>query len=146
MINVKNTSSATIVLTIPDLRFRRELVPGRSIPLTQEEYDTMMFDPGIAVMIQDHSIVFSGVEDDKQVAVDSSKVYEPATIKKILEELDITKFAKFIPTATASEKETVVKLAVDMGITNSGFTALIKKYCDVDVINAINMKHQAEEK
>ena len=34
---------------------------------------------------------------------------------------------------------------VDNDITDNAFTALIKKYCGVDVISAINMKHQAEE-
>ena len=58
---------------------------------------------------------------------------------------NITEFAKFIPNAAEAEKETAVKLAIEKGITNSGFTALIKKYCGVDVISAINMKHQAEE-
>ena len=64
----------------------------------------------------------------------------------MLDDLDITHFAKFIATATTAEKETVIKLAVDKGITHNGFVTLIKKYCDVDIINAINMKHQAEEK
>ena len=58
---------------------------------------------------------------------------------------DITAFAKFIPTAAQGEKDTVVKLAIEKGITNSAFTALIKKYCGVDVINAISIKHQSEE-
>ena len=143
MISVKNISSATVVLTIPDLRFRRTLVPGRSIPLSQEEYDTMMFDPGINVMITDHTLLFSGINDEQQV--DNTPVYEPSAIKKMLEEQDITSFAKFIPNAAPAEKDTVVKLAVDMGITNTGFVTLIKKYCDVDVISAINTKHLVEE-
>ena len=38
-IQVKNVSSATVVITAPDVRLRRELVPGRIVPLTQEEID-----------------------------------------------------------------------------------------------------------
>lgn len=64
----------------------------------------------------------------------------------MLETLNITAFARFIPTATTAEKETVVKLAVEKGITNNAFVTLIQKYCNIDIINAINMKHQAEEK
>jgi hypothetical protein len=37
-------------------------------------------------------------------------------------------------------------MAIDKGITNSAITALIKKYCNVDVIKAINIKHELEEK
>jgi hypothetical protein len=59
---------------------------------------------------------------------------------------NVTAFAKFIPKATAAEKESAVTLAVEHKITNAGIVALIKKYCDVDIINAINVKHEAEEK
>lgn len=59
---------------------------------------------------------------------------------------DVTAFARFIPHATEAEKESVVNLAVAYKITNAGIVALIKKYCDVDVISAIAIKHDAEEK
>lgn len=145
MITVKNISSALVVLTVPELRFRRELRPGREVPLSQEEYDTMMFDPGINNMVQDHFIIFNGIESDKSMNLEAEPVLDVAAIKEMLEKQDITAFAKFIPTAAPAEKDTVIRLAVDMGITNSGFVALIKKYCDVDIISAINTKHQVEE-
>ena len=59
---------------------------------------------------------------------------------------DVTAFAKFIPTATAAEKESAVNLAIQHKITNNAIVALIKKYCDVDIINAISVAHDAEEK
>ena len=59
---------------------------------------------------------------------------------------DVTAFAKFIPNATAAEKESVINLAIQHKVTNNAFVALIKKYCDVDIINAINVAHEAEEK
>lgn len=144
MITVKNVSSAIVVLTLPELRFHKTLVPGRTIPINQEEYDTMMFDPGINTMITNHFIAFSGVEDASQEEL-QEKIFDPAAIKAMLEKQDITNFAKFIQTAAPAEKDTVVKLAVDLGITNSGFVTLIKKYCDVDIISAINTKHLVEE-
>ena len=52
----------------------------------------------------------------------------------------------FIPNATDAEKESTVNLAVEHKITNSGIVGLIKKYCGVDVIQAIAVKHDAEEK
>ena len=64
----------------------------------------------------------------------------------MLDNADVTAFAKFIPHATSAEKESAVQLAVDKGITNGAIVALLKKYCGVDVISAINAKHQAEEK
>jgi len=73
-------------------------------------------------------------------------VVEASEIEKMLVKGDVTAFAKFIPNATEAEKESAVTLAVEHKITNAGIAALIKRYCDVDVIKAIAAKHDAEEK
>ena len=106
----------------------------------------MCNDPGTLALIRGHYIKVEGIEEDERVEEETSPVFDVAAIEAFFTKNDVTGFAKFIPTATAAEKETVVRIAVDRGITSPAFTALIKKYCDVDVINAINMKHQAEEK
>ena len=143
-ITIKNISTATVVLSVPESSFRRVLPPGRVIPVTQREYDDLMFSPGMNTLVRGHYVKINGVEKDKQVE-EVNNVYEQSDIAKMFDELNITAFAKFIPTAAAGEKDTVVKLAVEKGITNSAFTALIQKYCGVDVIKAINTKHLAEE-
>lgn len=146
-LSVKNISSAVIVLSAPNIRFRRELPPGRAIPLAENEYEELSFDSGFSALLDGHYLQVIGLDEDKEaVSVNNNdSVYSATDIEQMLDALNITAFAKFLPTAAAAEKETVVKLAVEKGITNGGFTALIKKYCGVDVISAINMKHQAEE-
>ena len=143
-ITVKNISTAKVCLSIPSIRFSRELMPGREIPLTDEEYQEMTFDPGCRGLIEGHFLKVSGVEDSEQYA-SPTPIFDSTEIARMLDTLDITAFAKFIPNATTAEKESVIKLAVEKGITNNAIVALVKKYCDVDIINAINMKHQAEE-
>ena len=144
-ITIKNISSATISLMLPYINFRRKLDPNRTITVSEDEYYELENDPGFAAMVREHYLSIKGLEEDAVAEVVKGKVYEVNDIGAMLDKLDITAFAKFIPTAAPAEKETVVKLAVDKGITNPAITALIKKYCDVDVIGAINMKHQAEE-
>ena len=144
-ITLKNISSATVVVSLPDIRFTRTLVPGRIIPVTQDEYNDMMFDTGVQNLLRAGYIRFNGVPEEEQtIVVDDALDYK--AIEKIIDDRDITAFAKFIPNASVAEKETVVKYVVDNNITDNAFTALIKKYCGVDVINAIAIKHQAEEK
>ncbi len=144
-ITIKNVSTAKIYLTLPSILFSRELMPGREIPLSEDEYREMTFDPGCMSLIGGHFIKINGVEEEEQVSL-VGEVVDAQAIAHMLDTLNITEFAKFIPNATTAEKESVVALAVDKGITHNGFVTLIKKYCDVDIINAINMKHQAEEK
>lgn len=144
-IKLKNVSTSRISLYAPSVRLNRMLDPGRIIPVSQEEYEELTFDPGFMALVNGHYIKIEGVEEEKQVEL-VGNIVEASAIEKMLLENDVTKFAKFIPTATEAEKEAAVTLAVEHKITNSGIVALIKKYCDVDIINAIAMKHDAEEK
>jgi len=144
-IKIKNVSTSRISLYAPSVRLNRNLDPGRVIPLSQEEYEELTFDPGFMALVNGHYLKIEGVEEEKQVEL-VGNVVEASAIEKMLMENDVTKFAKFIPHATDAEKESAVTLAVEHKITNAGIVALIKKYCDVDVINAIAIKHDAEEK
>lgn len=143
-ITMKNVSNGTVVVTLPELNFRRELSPGRTVPLTRAQYDDLMFDPGFTVLVQNHYIAIEGIADEKKVEL-TSPVYDTVAIGKLLDNGDVAAFAKFITNAQQAEKETVVQMAIDKGITSPGITALIKQKCGVDVIKAINMKHLAEE-
>jgi len=143
-ITLKNVSSATVVVSLPDIRFNRTLKPGRIVNVSREEYDDMMFDTGVQNLLHAGYIRFNGLEEEEESLV-VDDVLDVSAIQKMIDERNITEFAKFIPTASVAEKETVVKYAVDNNVTDNGFTALIKKYCGVDVISAITIKHQAEE-
>lgn len=144
-ITIKNISTSLVSLYFPAIRFNRELMPGREIPVTDEEYEEMTFDTGFMSLVSGHYIKVNGLEEEQQVEV-VENVFEASEIEKMLVSGDVTKFAKFIPNATEAEKESAVTLAVEHKITNAGIVALIKKYCDVDVIQAIAAKHDAEEK
>ncbi len=145
MIKIKNVSTSLVSLYVPAIKLNRELTPGRAIPVSDEEYEELTFDAGFMALVNGHYIVIEGVEADQQVA-DVGPVFEASKINDMLLKGDVTAFAKFIPNATEAEKESAVTLAVEHKITNGGIVALIKKYCDVDVIQAIAAKHDAEEK
>ena len=144
-ITIKNISTSLVSLYFPAIRFNRELMPGREIPVTDEEYEEMTFDTGFMSLVNGHYIKVNGLEEEQQVEV-IENVFEASEIEKMLVKGDVTAFAKFIPNATEAEKESAVTLAVEHKITNAGIVALIKRYCDVDIISAIAVKHEAEEK
>lgn len=143
-ITIKNISTANVVISVPQINFRRELAPRRVVPITREQYDDLMFDPGVTTLVRSHYIRIDGVEDETQVE-EVENIFDSSSIEKMLDDLDVTAFAKFIPTAAPAEKDTVVQMAVDKGITHNAITALIKKYCGVDIIKAISVKHEIEE-
>lgn len=143
-ITIKNVSNAQVWITSPEAHINNGLVPGRTLAISEEAYEALTYDPGFNSLVHAHYIEVKGIEEDKAVDV-IEKVYDRDTIAHMLDTLDITAFAKFIPTAAPAEKETVVDLAVEKKITNSAIVSLIKKYCDRDVMDLINMKHLEEE-
>lgn len=145
-VNIKNISSGIVIITAPDIGLRRELRPGRGVSVSLENYEELAADPGFSTLVAGHYLQIDGLNaEEKETIIETSPAFDVAAIKEMLDNLDITAFAKFIPTAAAAEKETVVKLAIEQGIVNPGFTALIKKYCGVDIIEAINLRHKLEE-
>lgn len=144
-ITIKNISSANIILSFQDLNLRRELVPGRSVAVDKNTYEEMLFDAGFDSMINEHYLQILGLEEDETAAEVSSTVVDRMAISKILDDTDITAFAKLIPNAAPAEKDTIVQLAIEKRITNPAIVSLIKKYCNMDIISVIHMQHQAEE-
>lgn len=144
-ITMKNISNGIIVVVLPDGSFRRELSPGRVVTLTRAQYDDLMYDPGFTTLVQGHYIEIDGIADEKRVEVSDSPYFDTVAIAKMLDANDVSAFSKFITNAKQGEKEAAVQLAIEKGITNPGITALIKQKCGVDIINAISMRHMAEE-
>lgn len=144
-ITLTNVSTSTISLFFPEIKWNRDLIPGRTVPVSPEDYEEMTFDTGFMSLVEGHYIKVDGLSEEEQVS-DVGQVTTAAAIAKMYDDNDVTAFAKFIPNATDAEKESVITIAVDKGITTPAFVGLIKKYCDVDIINAINVKHQSEEK
>lgn len=142
-ITLTNISTATVILSMSDLRFRRELAPGRSCKVDEEIFKEMQFDAGINSLIAGHYILVQGVEEE--VLPTETPVVDSARIAEILEKQDITTFAQFLPTAAQAEREAVVQIAIDKRIMAPAFVSLIKKYCGVDIVAAINLKHLAED-
>ena len=146
-ITLKNISSATVVIGSTNSNIRsRSLAPNRIITLTPSEYEDLMYEPGVQNMIRGGYIKIDGVQEDRAVIETPTNVMEKDDIIKMIENKDITAFAKYIQIAPSAAKDTIVQYVVDHNITDNAFTALIKKYCGVDVIQAIAVKHQAEEK
>lgn len=145
MIKVKNVSTSLVSLYVPSIKMNRELTPGRALPVSEEEYEELTFDPGFMALVNGHYLVIEGIDEAQQVA-EVGPVFDAGNIEKMLVENNVSAFARFIPNATIAEKESAVTLAVEHKITNAGIVALIKKYCDVDIIDAIAKKHEAEEK
>lgn len=146
MIKVKNISNYTIYVIAADYNFHRKLNPGREISVTQEVYDELTFDLGFEKLVRGGALKVTGVNEEVSEVIEVPyETLTPAEIKKIFEEKDYAKFTKAIQNASPATKESIVAVAVDNRISDNAFISLIKKYCGVNVIEAISVQVQAEE-
>ena len=146
MIKVKNISNYTIYVIAADYNFHRKLNPGREISVTQEIYDELTFDLGFEKLVRGGALKVTGVNEEVSEVIDVPyETLTPAEIKKIFEEKDYAKFTKAIQNASPATKESIVAVAVDNRISDNAFISLIKKYCGVNVIEAISIQVQVEE-
>ena len=145
MVKIKNISSALVTIALRDIKLHREIRAGMTMPFKDEEYEYLTFDPGFNALIEGHYIKVIGAPTiDGEATVEEQKnVFEASEIKDMLEKRDVTKFAKFIKTASQAERDTVLKYAVELGITDSGFAALIKSNMGIDIVEAISNYRQA---
>ena len=144
-ITIKNICDAIVSINVPEANFSREIPSGREIPIPRDTYDALTFDQGFMNLVNMHYIQIFGIPPEEALIPPEEVITSKDEINKMLDALDITAFAKFIPNAAPAEKETVVDLAVEKKITHSGFVSLIKKYCGRDVIDLIHTKHQEED-
>ena len=144
-ITIKNICDSIVSIYVPEAHFSREIPSGREIPIAPDTYEALTFDQGFMNLVNMHYIQILGLPAEESLLSPEEVVTPKDEINKMLDNLDITAFAKFIPNAAPAEKETVVDLAVEKKITHSGFVSLIKKYCGRDVIDLIHTKHQEEE-
>lgn len=144
-ITIKNICNAMVSIHVPEANFSREIPSGREIPIPHDTYEALTFDQGFMNLVNMHYIQVLGVPAEEAIVSPEEVITTKDEISKMLDDLDITAFAKFIPNAAPAEKETVVDLAVEKKITHSGFVTLIKKYCGRDVIDLIHMKHLEAE-
>lgn len=143
MIKIKNISSAMVTVALPDIRLRRTIRPGFAMPFKEEEYEYLTFDPGFNALVDGHYLKVTGLPEN--LGIEEIKSTEANDIKEMLRKRDITAFAKMIKDANSAEKDSIVKYAVELGIIDSPFAALIKQYCGIDIIGAVNNYHQSME-
>lgn len=151
MIKIRNISGGTIIVSVPELRYRRKLLPGTIATVSQEDYEQMVFDPGFASIVKMGHLIIEGTTSEENTLIKETvetvgTIFEKKDIVAALEKRDAVKVAQIAKTGTVASREILAQAAVDLNVTHNGIVSLIEQYCGVDVITAITRKHEAEKK
>ena len=144
---IQNVSSSIVVLSYPNHRFRVRLTPGRKSSIPDEVYDEMKYDSGALEMLANGAIKFvvNTEEEQEEIAgftdvAGDRVIMTPEEVEKLLKEGTVAEFSEVIKNASQVTRETIANLAVKFSIADSVRTALIKKYCGVDVIQTLSLQ------
>lgn len=144
-ITIKNISTAVVTILASDYNFRRELAPGRTVNVPQDVFEQLTWESGFHNLISAGYLKVDGVEEQGMIEDTKAPTLDILELEKIIKDRNITRFAQIIPTAAPATKQAIVEFVIKYDVTDRAFTALVQKYCGVDVLKAITIAHQAEE-
>ena len=146
MIKIKNIRNYTLYVIAPDFKYHRKLMPNREVSVAQEIYDELTFDSGFEKLVRNGSLKVTGVDENISEVIEVPfETLSPAEIKEIYDKKDYAKFTKVIQKASPATKESMAQIAIEQRISDGAFVSLIKKYCDINVIEAISIQVQSSE-
>lgn len=146
MFTITNISSEGLTIIANESNFRCELAPGRKVAIPEQAYGQLAYDVGFQAMVSMGYLRIEGspeIETVFEVPEVVKEGYDDKKIEQIMRERDITKFAQLIPKATPAMRSAFVKYAVKYSVVDSAFAMLLKKYCDVDILEAIGHARDA---
>lgn len=143
-VRIKNISGYPLNITLPNVRYRRELMPGQIAPLNEDVFDEFNYDPGCRVLVKKGFV--SVLTDDEEV-----KSYMPAVpenadvdVAEVLLNGTVADLAKLLRNGTDVIKERVVAAAIQHNVIDAARCELIKTYCEVNILTAIANQRAAE--
>lgn len=139
-VKIKNTSGYRISIILDNVRYRRDLNPGQETVIPEDVFEEFNFDNGcrnymrngfLKVIAEDVEIKEQLPEIPEDVDMDADDV---VTNKSIAE------FTAILKNASPAMKEKIVAAAIKNSTMDAPKVALIKNYCNVDVLQALNLQ------
>lgn len=139
-VKIKNTSGYRISIILDNVRYRRDLNPGQETVIPEDVFEEFNFDNGcrnymrngfLKVITEDVEIKEQLPEIPEDVDMDADDV---VTNKSIAE------FTAILKNASPAMKEKIVAAAIKNSTMDAPKVALIKNYCNVDVLQALNLQ------
>ena len=143
-VKIKNVSDYRLSIILDNVRYRRDLNPGQETTLPEDVFEEFNYDNGcrnymrngfIKVITDDVEIKEQLPEIPADVDFDAAEVVTKKTIQEL---------SKILVEASPSMKEKIVSAAIKNSVADAARVALIKKHCNVDVLEALNFQRSME--
>lgn len=140
-VKIKNTSTYQVSIILDNVRYRRDLKPGQTTTLPDEAVvEEFNYDTGcrnyvksgfLQVITDDESVIEALPEAPADIELDVYALLTKGTVSQL---------EAALRTGSPALKERVIDVAIKNSIVDAARVMLIKKYCDVDVLQALNIQ------
>ena len=153
-VEVVSKVGGTVILSVPDLHFRREFRrKGAKVLVDKDILEEAIFNPGIEALFQSGALYIEDLAVKKELGLEPEDAKEPENII-VLNDAQIKRYLTVAPThelkeivekLTPESKNELVEYAIANNISDYNKVKILKEATGIDVLNAIKLRHEEKE-
>lgn len=141
-VTIKNLTNGRVHYTIPNRNVRRMLLPWAAIQIPFAEIEEGLYDYGIKVLFAEGILTIEKDQDavDLGLKVGQGIVEAPPVESGVLSEKlkgSNVELMRFLKNASATTRENIGAMAVEMRVVDPGKVKIIEEYTGVNVLTAL---------
>lgn len=140
-VKIKNISSYDVLITLPNVRYRRDLRPGQTSDLADDVFEEFNFDPGCRAYVRNGFIKVITEDETIKETLEVAPENIDLDVDDLLKNKPIAEFAQIMKTASDSLKNKIVDRAMALSITDVAHNSVIKACCGVDILAALALQN-----
>ncbi len=152
---VVNKVKGRVGVQVPSLHFSREwLAQGQAIKIDRETLEELMYDQGFKYMVETGILYIEDLEVKKELGIEPEDATEPENVI-VLDDKERDQYMRLLTIKNFKEKvdklsfEQICELAeyaIDNKILDLEKSKYLKAKCGKDIIRAVQLKEQDEER
>ena len=152
-IKVINTLGHEVGLVVRDFNFNRHIAPHGFIMVKREDFEQIMYDPGVSNMINEGTIYIEDLEVKKDLGLEPEDAEEPVNIivldekkqRQMMIATPLDEFKKIFDKLSTDQRQSLADYAIEHRLADYDKCEYIRLNCGRDVIKAIRLGDQNKE-
>lgn len=143
-VRIKNISTYTVDIVLPNVRYRRDLAPGQIAPLPDDVVDEFNYDPGCRCWVKNGFLAVLTDDEEVKAVLPTAPENAEINVLEVLTKGTVADLNKLLKNSTEVIRDKIVALAIQNNITDAARCSLIKSYCEVDILAAVANQRAVE--
>lgn len=153
-VKVTSMTKGQIVISVPDLRFKREWPKkNTTLPIDKDILREAIFIPGVEYMFKQGILYIDDMDFKIELGLEPETAKEPVNIialtdaqmKRILTVLPITELKRELEKLTSTQKKELATYAIENECVDMAKIDVLNASLNIDLLRAVQLKRQNQE-